>query len=220
MNTKEIYAPTSMLEASRRKELSRRQRVESRILSRHEGVYRRPNDGCLCRRKRGGEVIMPVSHFQGLRRTMVSKAQGHAETSVEGKETLGASSRLLKTNEQTVEGFFPSQHPKQGAFERSPEDTRSSDSLLPQDNQTPCSQRRTCRNPASGCNREHNLDRILEGQMKACVGKKQPDAICEVDSPEGRGDLLAVNAREAIPDAGVARHLSFPDLWNGILGLK
>ena len=26
--------------------------------------------------------------------------------------------------------------------------------------------------------------------------------------------------RKKIPDAGVARHLSVPDLWNGILGLK
>ena len=43
----------------------------------------------------------------------------------------------------------------------------------------------------------------------------KPDAI-----REGRGDLLAVNAREIFPDAGVALHLSVPDLWNGILGLK
>ena len=50
--------------------------------------------------------------------------------------------------------------------------------------------------------------------------RKIPDAIREVDSPEGRGALLAVNARETIPDAGVARHLSVPDLRIGILGLK
>ena len=50
--------------------------------------------------------------------------------------------------------------------------------------------------------------------------RKIPDAIREGDSPEGRGALLAVNAREKIPDAGVARHLSVPDLWNDILGLK
>ena len=43
----------------------------------------------------------------------------------------------------------------------------------------------------------------------------KPDAI-----REGRGDLLTVNAREIFPDAGVALHLSVPDLWNGILGLK
>ena len=34
-------------------------------------------------------------------------SDGHAKTSVEGKEALEASSRLLKTNEQTVEGFVP-----------------------------------------------------------------------------------------------------------------
>ena len=88
-----------------------------------------------------------------------------------------------------------------------------------QDHQTPCSQRRTCRNPASGCNREHYLDLILEGQIEV-LRRKNPDAIREVDSPESRGILLAVNARETIPDAGVARHLSVPDLWNDILGLK
>ena len=37
---------------------------------------------------------------------------------------------------------------------------------------------------------------------------------------EGRGALLAVNARETIFDAGVARHRSVPDLRIGILGLK
>ena len=42
--------------------------------------------------------------------------------------------------------------------------------------------------------REHNLDRI--------------------------GALLAIHARETIPDAGVARHRSVPDLRIGILGLK
>ena len=50
--------------------------------------------------------------------------------------------------------------------------------------------------------------------------RKIPDAIREGDSPEGRGALLAVNARETIPDAGVARHRSVPDLRIGILGLK
>ena len=48
----------------------------------------------------------------------------------------------------------------------------------------------------------------LKDKLKACVGKKkQPDAIREVDSPEGRGALVAVNARETFPDAGIARHL-------------
>ena len=67
--------------------------------------------------------------------------------------------------------------------------------------------------------REHNLDRILEGQIEG-LRRKIPDAIREGDSPEGRGALLAVNARETIPDAGVARHRSVPDLRIGILGLK
>ena len=50
--------------------------------------------------------------------------------------------------------------------------------------------------------------------------RKKTVAIREIDSPESRCALLAVNARETIPDAGVARHLSASDLWNGILGLK
>ena len=50
--------------------------------------------------------------------------------------------------------------------------------------------------------------------------KKYRNAIREVDSPEGRGALLAVNARETILDDGVARHLSAPDFRIGILGLN
>ena len=46
-------------------------------------------------------------------------------------------------------------------------------------------------------------DRILEGQIEG-LRRKIPDAIREGDSPEGRGALLAVNARETIPGAGVA----------------
>ena len=33
-------------------------------------------------------------------------SEGHAKTSVEGKEVLEASSRLIETNEQTVEGLL------------------------------------------------------------------------------------------------------------------
>ena len=57
------------------------------------------------------EVNMPVSYFHGLRGTELEatvrddSSEGHAENSVKGKEVLGASSRLLKRNEQTVEGF-------------------------------------------------------------------------------------------------------------------
>ena len=64
-----------------------------------------------------------------------------------------------------------------------------------------------------------NLTESLKDKLKACVGKNR-DAICEIDSPEILGVLLAVNARGKIQDAGVARHLSIPELWNGILGLK
>ena len=60
----------------------------------------------------------------------------------------------------------------------------------------------------------------MKDKLKACVGKYRPDAIREVDSLEGRGALLAVNARETITDAGAARHLSASDLWIGILGLN
>ena len=67
--------------------------------------------------------------------------------------------------------------------------------------------------------REHYLDRILEGQIEG-LRRKILDAIREVASPEGSGALLAVNARETIPDAGVARHLSASDLRIGILGLN
>ena len=59
--------------------------------------------------------------------------------------------------------------------------------------------------------REHELDRILEGQIEGKL-PKIPYAIREVDSPEGRGALLAVSARGTLPDAGVARHLSASDL--------
>ena len=46
-----------------------------------------------------------------------------------------------------------------------------------------------------------NLPESLKDKLKACV------AIREVDSPESRGALFAVNAREIFPDAGIARHL-------------
>ena len=96
------------------------------------------------------------------------------------------------------------------------------------DRQTPCCCKTTRRHVHSkehaeillrAVLREHNLDRILEEQIEV-LRRKIPDAIREGDSPEGRGALLAVNAREKIPDAGVARHRSVPDLRIGILGVK
>ena len=62
------------------------------------------------------------------------------------------------------------------------------------------------------------LTESLKDKLKACVGKYRMQFV--KDSREGRGALLAVNARETIFDAGVARHRSVPDLRIGILGLK
>ena len=83
------------------------------------------------RNNHAGVVLPRVEARDGVEGTELEATQrddsseGHAETSVEGKEALGASSRLLKTIEQTVQGLlFWSQHPKQGAFGRSPDDTR------------------------------------------------------------------------------------------------
>ena len=80
---------------------------------------------------------MPVSYFHGLRAhdgvegteleatVRDGSSEGHAENSAEGKEALGASSRHLRQTNKPSKVSFPSQHPKQGAFGRSPEDTRS-----------------------------------------------------------------------------------------------
>ena len=60
------------------------------------------------------DVVLPrVEFHDGVEGTELEatvrddSSEGHAENSVKGKEALGASSRLLKTNEQTVEGFVP-----------------------------------------------------------------------------------------------------------------
>merc|ERR1719323_1824901 len=190
------------------------------------------DDGCLCRRKRGGEahhagVVLPrVEAHDGVEGTELEatvrddSSEGHAETSVEGKETLGACSRLLQAIEQTVEGLLS------GANIRSK--ARSGVVQRIHDRQTACCCQTTRRHVHSEEHAEillravlweHFLDRILEGQIEG-LRRKIPDAIREVASPEGRGALLAINSREAIPDARVARHLSAPDLRIGILGLN
>merc|ERR1719434_666581 len=190
------------------------------------------DDGCLCRRKRGGEahhtgVVLPrVEAHDGVEGTELEatvrddSSEGHAETSVEGKEALGASSRLLQAIEQTVKGLLS------GANIRS--EARSGIVQRIHDRQTACCCQTTRSHVHSeehaeillrAVPREHFLDRILDGQIEGLRGEI-PDAIREVASPEGRGALLAVNARETIPDAGVARHLSAPDLRIGILSLN
>ena len=112
------------------------QRVESRI-SPDTNVYTGVQMMAVCaaarwRRSNHAGVVLPrVEANDGVEGTKLEAtvrddfSEGHAETSVQGKEALEANSRFIKTNEQTVEGFVPSQHPKEGAFERSPEDTRS-----------------------------------------------------------------------------------------------
>ena len=130
-------------------------------------------------------------------------SEGHAKTSVEGKEVLEARNRLIKTIEQTVEGLLSRAKIRCKA--------RSGVVQRIHDRKTPC----CCQTIRSHVHseehaeillravlREHYLDRILEGQIEG-LGRKIRDAIREVDSPEGRGTLLAVNARETDPDAGV-----------------
>merc|ERR1719351_15589 len=174
------------------------------------------NDGGLCRRKRGGEaqqasVVLPrVEAHDGVEGTELEatvrddSSEGHAETSVEGKEALGASSRLFEAIEQTVEGLLSRANIRSKA--------RSGVVQRIHDRQTACCCQTTRRHVHS---EEH-----AEILLRAVLREHFIDRIREVASPEGRGALLAVNARETIPDAGVARHLSASDLRIGILGLN
>ena len=179
------------------------------------------------RRSNHAGVVLPrVEAHDGVEGTELEATvrddsfEGHAKTSVEGKETHGARSRFLKTIEQTVEGLLSRANIRSKA--------RSGVVQRIHERQTPCCCRTTRRHVHSeehaeillrAVLREQYLDRILEGQIEG-LRRKIPDAIREVDSPEGRGALLAVNARETNPDAGVARHLSASDFWIGILGLN
>mmetsp|Transcript_14008 Transcript_14008/g.29340 ORF Transcript_14008/g.29340 Transcript_14008/m.29340 type:complete len:287 (-) Transcript_14008:113-973(-) len=65
---------------------------------------------------------------------------------------------------------------------------------------------------------EHLLEGVLEGQVEG-LGGEVADAVGEVPIPEALHALLSVDARAAIDDALVPRHLTTPDLGVGILGL-
>ena len=179
------------------------------------------------RRSNHAGVVLPrVEANDGVEGTKLEAtvrddfSEGHAETSVEGKKLLGPAAVFSRQTNK------PSKVSSRANIRSK---ARSSVVQRIHDRKTPCCRKTTRRHVHSeehaeillrAVIRERKLDRILEGQIEGLRRKKQPDAIREVDSPEGRGDLLAVNAKEKFPDAGVARHLSVPDLWNGILGLK
>ena len=105
---------------------------------------------------------------------------------------------------------------RSGVVQRKPD--RKTPCLL-QDHQTPRSQRRTCRNPASGSNREHYLDRILEGQIEGLRQRKNRMQFVKLTRQKAAPCSL-LNARETIHDASVARHLSASDFRIGILCLN
>lgn len=66
--------------------------------------------------------------------------------------------------------------------------------------------------------REQSLDGVLESEVKR-LGGEVPDDVGHVPAPEGLEPLLAVHAREAVPDAGVTGDLPGLDAGVGILGL-
>lgn len=65
---------------------------------------------------------------------------------------------------------------------------------------------------------EHRLDRVLESEVKGLRGEV-PDDVGHVPAPERLEPLLAVDAREAVPDPRVAGDLPGLDAWVGILSL-
>merc|ERR1719281_2225972 len=66
--------------------------------------------------------------------------------------------------------------------------------------------------------REQPLDGVLEREVEG-LRREVADAVGQVATPERSETLLLVDPREAVPDAGVARHLPGHDLRIGILGL-
>ena len=145
-----------------------------------------------------GVVLSRVESHDGVEGTELEatvrddSSDGHAKTSVQGKEALEASSRFIKI-EQTLEGLISRANIRRKALSGIVQ--RIHDRKIPCCCQTMRSMfteknmPKFCFGPYFG---NVNLPESLTDKLKACV------AIREVDSPESRGALFAVN---------IARHL-------------
>ena len=183
------------------------QRVESRI-SPDTNVYTGVQMMAVCaaarwRRSNHAGVVLPrVEANDGVEGTKLEAtvrddfSEGHAETSVEGKKLLGPAAVFSRQTNK------PSKVSSRANIRRK---ARSSVVQRIHDRKTPCCRNTTRRHVHSEEHAEILLRAVigniiliesLKDKLKACAGKIQPDAIREVDSQEGRGDLLAVDAKE------------------------
>ena len=127
---------------------------------------------------KAGVVLPRVESHDGAEGTELEatvrddSSDGHAKTSVEGKEALEASSRLIKTIEQTVEGLIS----------RANIQSKALAGVVPRihDRKTPCCWQTleamfTAKNMPKSCFGPYFgniiLTESLKDKLKACVGK-------------------------------------------------
>ena len=151
-----------------------------------------------------GVVLSRVESHDGVEGTELQATErddssdGHAKTSVQGKEALEASSRLIKI-EQTFEGLISRANIRRKALSGIVQ--RIHDRKIPCCCQTIRSMfteknmPKFCFGPYFG---NVNLPESLKYKLKACVGKYRMQFV-KLTRQKSRGALFAVNAREIFP---------------------
>eukprot|EP00756_Hemistasia_phaeocysticola_P012151 Hpha_TRINITY_DN15176_c0_g12::TRINITY_DN15176_c0_g12_i3::g.127850::m.127850 len=143
----------------------------------------------------------------------------HTETVVQTQHTLRALRGLHDAVTQTVEGLLTATDVRrqtrprvvQGVHDAQTAGTRGTTGRQVHGEELPELRLRVVL-------REHLLDGVLERQVER-LGGEVTDHVGEVTTPERRQTLLLVDAREAVTDAGVTRHLTAHDTRVGILRL-